>query len=629
MAGRFYDLPDAGYRELVTGSKIGAERNKSVRATALWTPTERLDVTFKYEHQDSWQNGTPSEVGRCDLDFSTGNAGPLAPGVPALCALESAYGLSNLAVYNRESHGGGSVDLWDAIDFVNANGANVMPFVPIPRGLNLVNEYNHPQTRETDADIYVASFNWLVGRNTLSGITSYVTFDKEDWLDPDESAFAVFIDHRTEKFSQTAQEIRLTSPLDQKFSWMVGAYWQTHEANLQINVHYPFVLGPPVPGMVTSSDAGRVTENSDWTSVFFTGTWNVTSAFRFNIGGRYQESRKNGVYQIGRALLPAGATHFDPYVFQPTPALDRDVDSNDFLPEYGFQWNPTGNIMMYVKHAEAFKAGGFVMNPPLGGVPPDPFTFLPEEASGNELGVKGTFFDNRLQLDIALFDTDFKNLQVNSFNGVAGRFQVRNAASSNTNGIEIDGRFLVGDRWSLGFNGGYNDAHYTYFPDGQCGPIQTRQWVDAGNPAQTCTADLSGRRPFLGAEWQFTLAPQVSFQVGKFSAQAGLNMTWVAGRDPFFVPPPGFPEDPLATIPDHHRFDLRVAFTPPTDKWELALYGRNITDEEIQTGGLQSGFFNQTSGTSNSEVHLYGISGKTFDRGARWGVQANYFFGRR
>jgi outer membrane receptor protein involved in Fe transport len=621
VAGRYYDLPDAGYTELATGDKIGATENQSLRVTTVWAPTDRFDFTFKYEYQNSFQNGTPTEIGRCDLDFATGNAGPLAPGVPALCALESAYGLSDLAIYNRESHGGGTVDLWDAIDFVNAIGANVMPFAPIPRGLNLVDEYNHAQSRETDADIYVGTFNWQVGRNTLTAVTSYVTFDKEDWLDPDESAFAVFTDQRSEDFEQVAQEIRLTSPLDQTFSWMVGAYWQSHEAVLQINVHYPFLLGPPVPGMIASSDGGRVTENSDWSSLFFTGTWNVTDTLRFNIGGRYQESDKSGVYEVGRALLPAGATAFDSRTFQPTPALDRDVSSDDFLPEIGFQWNPADSTMFYVKYAEAFKAGGFVMNPPIGGVAPNPFTFLPEEAGGYEIGLKSAF-DN-LQINIAYFDTDFENLQVNSFNGVAGRFEVRNAAESNTKGIEIDGRLAIGERWSLGFNAAYNDAEYTYFPNGQCGAIQVRDWVAAGNPAGTCTTDFSGRRPANAPEWQAGLQPEVFFQVGGFAARAGLNMTWIAGQEGFFAV-----SDPLAVIPNRHRFDLRVAFTSPDETWELALYGRDITDEAAHVGGLQSGFFNQTSGTTDSDVHLFGIGGKRFERGARWGVQANYFFGR-
>jgi outer membrane receptor protein involved in Fe transport len=369
-------------------------------------------------------------------------------------------------------------------------------------------------------------------------------------------------------------------------------------------------------------------EEADWRSAFFTGTWNVTDSFRVNIGARYQEVDKEGLYFLGPTFLLAGQTSFLPRSFLPNPALVANVKSDDTLPEVGFQWDTTENMMIYAKYAEAFKAGGFVMNPPILGTPPTPFSFLPEYASGYEVGMKGTFADNRLQLNIAWFDTDFENLQVNSFNAVAGRFQVRNAAESNTQGIELDGRWAVSDNWSLGFNGGYNDAEYTYFPNGACSPIQVRDWVAAGNPAATCVADLSGARPFFGVEWQFGLNPEFSFQAGEFMGRAGLNMSWIAGTDPFFVPPPGYPPDPLATIPNRHRFDLRVSFLSPSETWEIGLYGRDITDEAAHVGGLQSGFFNSTNGTTNSEVHLYGVGGKRFERGARWGLQANYFFGR-
>lgn len=623
VAGRYYELPDAGYTQLVTGEKIGATETKSFRAVAVWQPSDRFDLTFKYEHQDSFQNGTPAEYGRCDLDLATSSAGPLAPGVPSLCALESMYGIADLTRYNREAHSGGTIDLLAAIDDVNARfGTSITPLAPIPRGLNLVHEYNHPEHRTMDADIYVGTLDWQVGRNTLTATTAYVTFDKEDWLDPDESAFAVFTDQRSEDFEQISQEIRLTSPLDQTFAWMVGAYWQSHEAILQINVHYPFVLGPPVPGMITSSDGGRLTESSDWRSVFFTGTWNVTDSFRVNVGARYQDTSKNGVYEISRALLPEGATRFGPRVFQPMPALERDVDSDDVLPEVGVQWDAADNVMLYAKYAEAFKAGGFVMNPPLGGVPPDPFTYLPEEASGYEVGLKGMFFGGNLQISAAWFDTDFENLQVNSFNGTTARFEVRNAASSNTRGIEVDGRWAPAERWIIGFSGGWNDAVYTSFPNGQCGAIQARDWAAAGNPG-TCRVDISGQRPTFSPKWQYSLYPQVVLDAGGFTVTAGMNMTWIAGSVPA-----NNPGDALNTIADRHRFDLRVALAPPGERWELALYGRDITDEAAHVGGLQSGFFNQTLGTSDSDLHLYGVGGRRFERGARWGLQVNYFFGR-
>jgi iron complex outermembrane receptor protein len=279
------------------------------------------------------------------------------------------------------------------------------------------------------------------------------------------------------------------------------------------------------------------------------------------------------------------------------------------------------DVMLYVKYAEAFKAGGFVMNPPLGGVPPDPFTYLPEEASGYELGFKSLFLNNSLQLNVAWFDTDFDNLQVNSFNGTTARFEVRNAASSNTKGIEIDGRWAPTDRWMLGFSAGRNDAVYTSFPNGQCGAIQARNWAAAGNPG-TCRIDISGARPTFSPEWQLSLYPQFEFPLGRFSGSAGLTMTWIAGSVPA-----NNPGDTLNTIAGRHRFDLRLSLAPPSGDWEIALYGRDITDEAAHVGGLQSGFFNQTRGTASSDLHLYGVGGRRFERGARWGLQASYFFG--
>lgn len=617
VAGRYYDLPDAGYKQVVTGVEIGAQKIKAGRLTAVWKPTETLDFTFKYEIQDVYQNGTPAEYGRCDTDLATSSAGPLGVGLPALCALEGLTGIADLNTYNRQADSGGTLDVRDAVDYVNNNlGGHIV--TPIPRGLNLVSEYNHPEDRNMDADIFVGQFNWGLGRLTLSGTTGVVKFKKDDWLDPDESAYAVFTDHRFEDFKQYSQELRLSSPLDQKVSWMFGLYWQTHDSDLGINVHFPF-NPTPVPA-IAFSPGGRLHEESDWASAFFTATWNVTDTVRFNVGARYQDSRKDGTYVVSSAFLAPGATSFGPRSDSPAPPMTASVDSSDTLPEVGLQWKPVANAMFYGKYAEAFKAGGFVMNPPLPD-PPNPFTFLPEQAKGWEVGYKGTLFNETLQLNVAYFDTKFDNLQVNSFNGTTARFEVRNAAAARTRGVEIDGRYAYGSHFTLGFNAGTNDAKYTSFPNGQCGQIQARDWVAAGNVGP-CVVDISGRT--LGTpKWQLGLAPQVSFPLGQYAGSAGLNMTWIDGTKS-----PANPGDTLATIEARHRIDLRVGIRPPSDKWELALYARDLTDEQAHVGGLQSGFFSSTRGTSNSDVHLYGVGGKRFERGRRVGLQASYFLGR-
>lgn len=470
-----------------------------------------------------------------------------------------------------------------------------------------------------DADIFLGAFNWEAGRHTLSGTTAYVAFDKEDWLDVDESVFAVFTDQRTEQFRQVSQELRVTSPLDQAVSWMTGAYWQKHASDMQINVHHPLLLGAPVAGMIASSPGARLSEDSQWTSLFFTATWNANTALRFNIGGRYQWSRKGGHYTLWTAYLPADATAFGPRTQSPGQLVAA-VDSQDFLPELGLQWNPATNYMVYAKYSEAFKAGGFVLNPPLGGLPPNPFTYLPERASGMEVGLKGAFLDNTLQFNFAWFDTEFTDLQVNSFNSTTARFEVRNTAEANTRGFEVDGRLAVGGNWTLGFNGGYVDAKFTSFPNGQCGAIQARDWVAAGNPG-TCVVDISGRS-LGGPEWQVGLMPSISFPVGQYEVKAVLNATWTDGTRP-----PANPGDRLNRIEQRQRYDLRLALRPASDSWELALYGRDLTDEQAHVGGIQSGALSNTNCRDNSDLCVYGVGGQRFERGRRVGLQASYFFG--
>ena len=122
----------------------------------------------------------------------------------------------------------------------------------------------------------------------------------------------------------------------------------------------------------------------------------------------------------------------------------------------------------------------------------------------------------------------------------------------------------------------------------------------------------------------FSLSPEVVVPVfGQYTGKIGLNGTWIDGTESA-----ANPGDELAKIDERYRLDLRVALAPERGNWEVALYARDLTDEAAHVGGLQSGFFSTTIGTSNSDVHLYGVSGKRFERGRRVGLQASYFLGK-
>jgi iron complex outermembrane recepter protein len=631
VAGRYYELDDAGYVSIVGNVPQGVKENKAGRVVATWAPTDNLDFTFKYEHQDVWQRGTAGEYTVCETrpQFSTANT-TIAPGLPAACALDVVVNGANLNVLDGGRGTGGSLDARAAVDALNAaSGAapgspgywgNPLTIVNIAYGLNQVAEYNYPEDRDFQADVALGAVDWQIGELTLSTNTSFIEYDKEDWLDPDDSSFAVFNDHRLEDFEQFAQEIRLTSPLDQAVSWMVGAYYQEHTLHSRIDVYLPRLLGTAAyqpAGARAVGFGGMLTEDSEWKSAFFAATWNATESFRVDFGGRYQDATKDGRLPAEAAFLVGPtATTFGPFAPIPpgnnggVPAVGT-VEASDFLPEVGVEWDVSDNVMTYVKYAEAFKNGGFVMSPPVGGGLPDPFSFAPEFAEGYELGAKSRLADNRLELNAALYRTDYTNLQVTVFISAIGRFITTNAAEAHTQGFELDGRWAVTDAFTLGFAGAFgSEAVYDAYDGASCNSLEAK------SVPPPCRADRSGVSLPYAPDWTFSFNPDYRSMIGSnFELVIGANIRF---SDGYWI---SDNEDPRNEVGSFERVDLRVGLRPSDGRWEAAIYGRDLTDERLTVGG-QPDFQHKTT-----DPTLYDGFGNTRERGRRYGVQFSYNFG--
>jgi outer membrane receptor protein involved in Fe transport len=631
VAGRYYELDDAGYRSIVGNVPQGVKENKAGRVIATWAPTDNLDFTFKYEHQDVWQRGTAGEYTVCETrpQYSSANT-TIAPGLPAPCALDAVVNGANLNVLDGSRGTGGSLDARAAVDALNAaSGAapgspgywgNPATIVNIAYGLNQVAEYNYPEDRDFQADIVLGAVDWQIGELTLSTNTSFIEYDKEDWLDPDDSSFAVFNDHRLEDFDQFAQEVRLTSPLDQAVSWMVGVYYQEHTLHSRIDVFLPRLLGTAAyqpAGARAVGFGGLLTEDSKWTSAFFSAVWNATDTFRVDFGGRYQDATKDGRLPAEAAFLVGpNATSFGPFAPIPpgnnggVPAVGT-VEANDFLPELGVEWDLSDNVMGYVKYAEAFKNGGFVMSPPVGGGLPDPFSFAPEFAEGYELGVKSRLADNRVELNAALYRTDYTDLQVTVFISAIGRFITTNAAEAHTQGVELDGRWAVSDTFTLGFAGAFgSEAVYDAYDGASCNSLEAK------SVPPPCRADRAGVSLPYAPDWTFSFNPDYRANVGSnFELMVGANIRF---SDGFWI---SDNEDPRNEVGSFERVDLRVGLAPRDGRWEAAIYGRDLTDERLTVGG-QPDFQHKTL-----DPTLYDAFGNTRERGRRYGIQFTYNFG--
>ena len=639
-SGRYYELNDAGYKHVLTGKELGIKENWGIRVLGVWAPTDNFELTFKYEHQDVSQIGVPAEYTRCETRPAMSSSHPvLAPFIGALCALDAAYNGIDLNRLDGVVGSGGTLDARAVMDELNAASGAVFgspdywgtPFSPVSRDLNSARIYNEEERREHQADVALLAFDWDISDSdiVMSSITSYVEYDKYDILDPDMSSFAIFADEREESFEQFAQELRLASADDQRFTWMVGAYYQEHDMTTQVDVFLPWLFDLPhffSMGLLPRNPAldptvhsaisfgGPLVEDSRWISGFFNTTFKVTDNLRINVGGRYVDIKKEGTENPQLSLLPIGATEFGPAAPFVPPVSDE-ANANDFLPEVGLQLDVSNDIMLYGKYSEALKAGGFVKSPPVTGGAPDPFSYKPEKAEGWEGGIKALLLNGRLAVNVAGFYTDFSELQVTVFNNTSGQFITQNAAEAHTAGVEIDGRWAFTDNFTMSFAGNYTEAEYDSYDGAECNSLEAKLTrIAAMDPFAPCFIDGAGEELPFSPKWSVNLRPNYRMSLSDFQITASANLIFSDGYRLF-----GISGDPLDQVNSWERLDLRLAIAPTAGNWEVAAYGRDVTDERRQ----HMDAFEFLS-TSLDVVH--DANGVGRERGARFGVQLSYFF---
>ncbi|MFB1035323.1 MAG: TonB-dependent receptor, partial [Sinobacterium sp.] len=218
------------------------------------------------------------------------------------------------------------------------------------------------------------------------------------------------------------------------------------------------------------------------------------------------------------------------------------------------------------------------------------FEFDREEAKTIELGAKMTLADGAAELNVALYRTKFTDLQTSQFDGTLG-YNVTNAGKATVQGLEVDGRWAVTESLVLTASGAYLDFNFDDFPNSQCAFGQT-----PNSPDFPGLCDQSGERKEYTPEYQFNIGANWETAITN-----GLVLKLAADAN--------YMDDYLyaATLDEESRqeattvVNARIALAEVDSVWEIALIGRNLTDEEILNfGGNTPLASTLTSGTGNS-----------------------------
>jgi iron complex outermembrane receptor protein len=393
-----------------------------------------------------------------------------------------------------------------------------------------------------------------------------------------------FYFHTNETSKEQSYELRLGKD-GRLLKWVAGLYYfnedQTQLYNLQAIPIQESTVDTPLH---TRSYAG-----------FGQLTFSLTDAFRLIGGLRYsnEKKRQEGFTQ---AVLPTVAT-VNNYGA-------RDFDNVSW--RAGAEYDLTPENMLFLTAATGFKAGGFFPS-----VPAPNNSFGPEKLTAFTLGSRNRFFDHKLQVNVEGFYWKYKDKQERYLGatpaGTTGLLTA-NAGKATLYGASVDVQFRPTRQDTLHLateylHTKYDDFVYSVYNPSISGPVVNsypsqatgcsvgpvvpytlNDFVPALRNDSTQAINCAGKPLVRAPEWTgmvgydrlFYLPENLTLRASvdaQFSSAQYLSPDFIqAGRDDGYV-----------------ALDASLALATES-RWTFTLWGRNLTDEAIYTGGGRYAF---------------------------------------
>jgi iron complex outermembrane receptor protein len=415
---------------------------------------------------------------------------------------------------------------------------------------------------------------------------------------------------------QFSQELQLLYESD-SLSGVLGFYYLDANAFTAFDV----ALFTTVNGLAAQTLGDVDTET--W-SVFGDFTWDISDTLSVSAGGRYTNDKRTSLV-LRRTFLGGFSDLFGGTgaVIATTSNFTGSATFEDFNPRASISWKPTPDHNLYFTYSQGFKGGGFdprgqttaCRNATGGACNADEvFDFLafdPETVDSYELGWKASLLDNRLNISLAGFLGQYKDVQIPGSVGFDGNGDgvnetfigiTSNAADADVNGIEFEGSALAGrdfagegSRFTVNWSLGIIDAKFNTF-------------IDAfGN-------DVADQRVFqntpdITAHMGFDLGLPLAGGIVDFIGQAALR----SDASQFEVPNRFLDQDGFVLV------DASIVYTSDDGRYSLGVHGKNLFDKEyivagynFVAGGVGGAPFIPTLGREGTLTGFYGDPRRVF-----------------
>ena len=433
--------------------------------------------------------------------------------------------------------------------------------------------------REAAADL---RFDVKLGDLDFVSITTYTDGDYRQTFDVDVSSATLLDDNIAEQSETWSQEFRLLSKPTDKLTWLVGAFYYRQDAS-NVFVFPDAVSLQPVYPVGTDLTNGLQIAFTEAYAAFGQASYAFDPQWSLTLGERWSSESKSA----SLAALPDAVTN------APTPFAGA-KSWVELTPRVALERRGAFGLA-YLSYTRGFKSGGYSYPASLGPV------LDPEVVDSYELGVKTELLDQRLRLDSALFVYDFTNLQVTR-NGSGAFLTTENAADAKVRGAELD--FALALAPALSLTGGLALIHseYASYVAGVLVPLLTPPY---GSVPLAGGLDVSGhpllrspkRAAYVGLRYEPRLA-------GGGSLPLSANYSY---KDSYYFDFSAVPATEWLKQPPTSILNARVAYLAPRGRWEIGLWGTNLTNAAYYDDAVLT---NVSSRVSYADPRMYGIDFK-------------------
>jgi iron complex outermembrane receptor protein len=420
--------------------------------------------------------------------------------------------------------------------------------------------YNIDQLNET----LLADYD--LGWATLSSVSGHIAFERFFHIDVDGNPADEFDFLQGDKVKQLTQELRLAGTVELG-NWLAGVYYAKDNARVDTPGHHSNLLGVPLDSQILvdqDTQGYAVFANMDWK---LGALWQSLEPFTVTTGLRWGYETRDYVggstwYMFGQPCPPGGCipgtNPGDPPLIDNTHE-DSSIEDTSVSWKLGLNYAPSSAWLVYANAAEGTKSGGYFSGVTTNNRQLKPY--LPEELRAYEIGVKRA---GRVALNASVFRYKYQDLQTFMREGSAPVQFVGNVAEADVQGADLDTTLRVLDGLTVVAGVGLLKSELGEFQAPGGGNVPAGNTL-ANAPEMTWNGLVRYELPLF--ETGLAVAVQGDAHYADEMFKEATN-------------------DRLIKSEPYTIYNARLSLLQSDRSWELALWGRNLTDELYVVQGV-------------------------------------------